>query len=156
MECSHNQEGITAGGGITSRWKQTIAYHYTGNSADGQTFKPIVFDIIKKATDIGLHVIAVTNDMGSGNRALWRSFRIVCSRYSQTVNKIPHPSAPQRWLYVLADVPRVIKNMKTGLVSGQVFTLAKDVVESNKLPSSEVSIISYPYKNLPNVKNTTS
>ena len=53
-----------------------------------------ILDIIKKATDIGLHVIAVTSDMGSANRALWRSFGIVCSRYSQTVNKIPHPSAP--------------------------------------------------------------
>lgn len=57
-------------GGITSRWKQTVAYHFTSSSTDGSVFHNIVLDIIQRASNIGLHVVAVTNDMGSANRAM--------------------------------------------------------------------------------------
>lgn len=54
-------------GGITTRWKQTVAYHHTSNSTDEAVFKEIIFDIIQRAADISLHVEAVANDMGSAN-----------------------------------------------------------------------------------------
>jgi hypothetical protein len=67
-------------GRITSRWKQTVAYYYTGNSTDGTKLKAIVLEILEKATNIGLHVIAVTSDMESANRALWRTFNLLTDR----------------------------------------------------------------------------
>ena len=50
-------------GRVTSRWKQVIAYHFTGNSTDGSIVKPIVLEVIKKASQTCLHVILVTSDM---------------------------------------------------------------------------------------------
>ena len=44
-------------GGITTRWKQTVAYYFTGNSTDGSVFAPIVLSIIKHCYDIGLNAI---------------------------------------------------------------------------------------------------
>lgn len=57
-------------GGIASRWKQVVAYYYTGNSVDGAKIKPIVCDIIKKVEQIGLRVHSITSDMGSANMGL--------------------------------------------------------------------------------------
>jgi hypothetical protein len=47
--------------GLTSRWKQTVAYHYTGNSVDGREMKPLLFTILHKASSIGLHITSVTS-----------------------------------------------------------------------------------------------
>ena len=33
-------------GGLSSRWKQTVAYHFTGNSTDGTVMKPIVLELL--------------------------------------------------------------------------------------------------------------
>ena len=126
--------------GVSSRWKQTVAFYFTGNSTDGTVLKPIVLDLIKRAAEISLHVIAVTSDMGSANRAMWRSFNILTAKHCKTVNKIPHPQNPQKWLYFLADVPHVIKNLKAALVNGQIFTLPDNVVSANNINCSTVSL----------------
>ena len=126
-------------GGITTRWKQVVGYHYTGNSINGIVLKAVTLDVIRHAADVGLHVVAVTSDMGSANRAMWKSFGIVCGKYSETTNKIQHPCDPSRFLYFIADVPHVIKNVKAALVNGQTFKLPDDVVASNNLSGSEVS-----------------
>jgi hypothetical protein len=36
-------------GGISTRWKQVVAYYYTGSSTNGSVLKNIIFDIISKA-----------------------------------------------------------------------------------------------------------
>ena len=33
--------------GITSRWKQTVAYHVTSGSTDGSVFKDIILEIVE-------------------------------------------------------------------------------------------------------------
>ncbi|XP_030640007.1 protein NLRC3-like [Chanos chanos] len=43
--------------GITTRWKQIVAYHYSGNSTDGAVYRPIILNIIETAASVGLHVI---------------------------------------------------------------------------------------------------
>lgn len=105
-------------GGITTRWKQTVAYHYTNLKTDGAVYKNIILDIIHRAADIGLHVEAVTCDMGAFNRAMWTSFGVSCGMYCETVNKVPHPEASGKWLYFLADVPHVFKNIKSAIIRG--------------------------------------
>ena len=133
-------------GGVTSRWKQTVAYYFTGNSSDGTVLKPIILEIIEKAASIGLYVIAVTSDMGSMNRALWRSFGLRTGRHCGTVNKIPHPLDSQKSLHFLSDVPHVIKNLKAALVNRNVFTLPESIVSEHNLSSCNVSIA--PVKDL--------
>jgi len=68
-------------GGISSRWKQIVAYYYTGDSLDSAKLKPIVCDIIERAEKIGLRVHSVTSDMGSANMALWKAFGIKILRH---------------------------------------------------------------------------
>uniref|UniRef100_A0A8C4Q829 THAP domain-containing protein 1 n=1 Tax=Eptatretus burgeri TaxID=7764 RepID=A0A8C4Q829_EPTBU len=127
-------------GGLTTRWKQIVAYHFTSSSTDGTVFKDIVLDIIQRAADIGLHMAAVTSGMGSANHAMWKSFGIVCGKHCRTVNRIPHPQAPGKWLHFLADVPHVFKNIKTALVNGQVFTLSHSTVKEHQLKSNVISM----------------
>ena len=113
--------------------------------------KPIVLDLIKRAAEISLHVIAVTSDMGSANRAMWRSFNLLTAKHCKTVKKIPHPQNPQKWLYFLADVSHVIKNLKAALVNGQIFTLPDNVVSANNINCSTVSLA--PIQDLAKFKN---
>ena len=109
---------------LTTRWKQTVCYHFTGNSTVGSKLKEIILEIIRKAHDTGLHVSTVTSDMGSANRALHKAFGIVCSKLSVTVNKIPHPLVPGRMLYFMFDVLHLIKNVRAAIVNGHEFTLS--------------------------------
>lgn len=110
--------------GTTTRWKQVIAYHYTGNSTNGAIYKPIILNIIDKAASIGLHVVNITTDMGSPNRAMWKAFGV-----DQNKTSVPHPARPDRRLYFMPDVPHLVKNLKSALVRGQTFTIPPDTVE---------------------------
>ena len=84
--------------------------------ANGAVFHNIILTIIQKAHDIGLHVISVTSDMGSSNRAMWTTFGIRCTKDRATVASIAHPIVPGRKLFFLADVPHIIKNLKSALI----------------------------------------
>lgn len=126
-------------GGITSRWKQTVAYHFTGSGINGTTLKDIILEIIKTSHKIGLHVIAVTSDMGSANRAMWRAFGISCTR-NETAATTTHPFAEERPLYFLADVPHLLKNIKAAFITGHVFTLPEEICRKAGLPSLQANI----------------
>lgn len=63
-------------GGISSRWKQVIAYEFTGKKMgenDGEILKSTILTIIQKCESLGLKVHSVTSDMG-GNY----SFLSIC------------------------------------------------------------------------------
>lgn len=47
------------------------------------------------------------------------------------VNKIAHPQVAGKWLYFLADVPHVFKNIKAALVNGQEFTLSDSTMKEH-------------------------
>lgn len=56
-------------GGISSRWKQVIAYEFTGKTLDtkqndGEVLKSTIVTLIQKCESLGLKVHAVTSDMG--------------------------------------------------------------------------------------------
>lgn len=118
-----------------------MAYHYSGNSTNGAKYKPIIIEIIRRASTIGLHVLDVTTDMGSPNQAMWKSFGV-----DHNVTSVPHPATPDRQLYFMPDVPHLVKNLKSALVRGQVFKIPEDVVKKENLPSNEVSVA--PIKDL--------
>ena len=66
--------------GLSRRFKQTVAYHFTGASTKGDTLAGIVNDLVQKCNEIGLNVRCVRSDMGSNNQALWREFCIECKK----------------------------------------------------------------------------
>ncbi|KAH9371753.1 hypothetical protein HPB48_021030 [Haemaphysalis longicornis] len=52
-------------GGVSSRRKQVVGYHYTGNSFIGVDVGRCVTEILGRCHSIGLDVVALTMDMGS-------------------------------------------------------------------------------------------
>lgn len=77
-------------GGLSSRWKQTIAFHLTGNSFSVKKVKVILI-ILKTVQAIGVTVDVIIADMGEGNLGLWKEFRIAVSSYGQYRVCCPHP-----------------------------------------------------------------
>ena len=111
----------------------------TSNSTDGSVLAEIVLQIIKLSHDIGLNVAAVTSDMGSSNRAMWNKLGVVSSK-DALVNCFAHPCVADSFVYVLADVPHLVKNLRNHVVNGQVITLPSYVVQRFSLPCSVVSV----------------
>lgn len=130
--------------GIGERWKQVVAYHFTGKSIAGVALKNLVTTVINMASEIELQVVAVTSDMGPANQAMWRSFGI-CSSRTQLVSYIPHPTATNCHLHFLADIPHVLKNLCSALCRQKTFTLTEDMCSMNGLPSREVCLSHITY-----------
>lgn len=127
--------------GVTTRWKQTVAYHFTSNSFCSATVKAVVIDIIKKCEDIGIKIDAVVCDMGGGNQALWKEFGIVVGRYCHNKVSCCHPCDNSRQLYFMADVAHLLKNLRNHLTRGQSIFLPEDLVGKLGLSSNEVSLV---------------
>lgn len=128
-------------GGISTRWKQVVAFYFTNGHCDGEVLKHIIIDIIKRAEDIGLRIMRVTSDMGSSNQAVWRKFGIVSGRCCQTKSNIVHPFDDSRVIEFIADVPHLLKNIKSALLSdsNKYFLLPDSFVSSHSIPSAVVS-----------------
>ena len=113
-----------------------VAYHFTGKSIKGDVLADIATSIISMAHSIGLEVVAVTSDMGPSNQAMWRSLGIKCGR-SNIVSCVRNPSSNGN-LHVLADVPHLVKNLRSALVSHKVFILDDNVCAKHSLASKQV------------------
>lgn len=122
-------------GGISTRWKQTVAYYYTSSSVDGSVLKKIILEIITLAEKLGLKVNSVTSDMGSVNQAMWKSFGIVCGQHVETSSSIVHPLDDTRTIDFLADVPHLLINIRTCLISNKHFIIPREIQKMYSLPS---------------------
>jgi len=103
-------------------------------------FADIVIQIIRMCHEIGLNVTAVTSDMGSPNRAMWKKLGIVIGRGIAAKNSFPHPCNSENNVCILADVPHLIKNVRNHIVSGQDIVLPQHIVQRFQLPSATVSV----------------
>lgn len=117
-----------------------MAYFFTGDSVDGSVFHRIVDEICKKAADVGLRVAAVTSDMGSSNRAMWRTYGIKSTRFDDPVNSVVHPVDENSRLFFIADPPHLIKNLKSLLVRNMAIVLPGDVVRRHNLTHDTVDM----------------
>ncbi|XP_077521077.1 uncharacterized protein LOC144132496 [Amblyomma americanum] len=127
-------------GGLNQRWKQVIAYHFTGSHVDGRTLKDIVLQVVQLCADISLRVRVVTSDMGASNRAMWRELGFSSHRNSKTTCSIPHPSLNDMELFFNADAAHVLKNIKGQLITSHAFTLSEATASQCDLPSREVKL----------------
>lgn len=55
-------------GGLNTRWKQVIAYNFTGSHVNGLVLKNPVLEIIQRCVDVSLRALVVTSGMGACNR----------------------------------------------------------------------------------------
>lgn len=51
--------------GVGSRWKQTVAYEFTGKSISAEELKEELFTVIRKSYEVGISVTIIVSDMGS-------------------------------------------------------------------------------------------
>ncbi|KAG4068618.1 hypothetical protein HA402_001604, partial [Bradysia odoriphaga] len=58
--------------GLSSKYKQIIAYELTGDGTNAKCFLDKIFTIVKKAWIIGLKCNGLVSDMGGSNGALWK------------------------------------------------------------------------------------
>ncbi|KAF2891236.1 hypothetical protein ILUMI_14936 [Ignelater luminosus] len=68
--------------GVTMRWKQIVAYYFTGGSVDGSVFTNIIKEIFEKANVLNLNILGITSDMGPSNQAMWRTWGISAGRHT--------------------------------------------------------------------------
>jgi hypothetical protein len=125
-------------GGVNTRWKQVVAYYFTGNSVNGQIFADIIKEIFENSKRIGLNILSVTSDMGGSNQALWRRWGVHAGRHSVTNFKIPHPLTPEQSVFVFSDVPHLFKNVKAMLMNSKDILLPEDICVKNNLPTRKV------------------
>lgn len=127
-------------GGLNTRWKQVIAYHFTGRSTDGSLLKELIFHLIALCFEVSLRVLVVTSDMGNANRKVWQLLEFSSHRHSETVCSIPHPHLDGRELYFMADPAHVLKNIRGQLLRSGSFTLGKETTEEHCIPGKTVSL----------------
>ena len=103
----------------------------------------MVCSIIQKAENVGLKVVAVTSDMGFSNRAMWRCFGMESGPGLKPLTSIPHPAdpgTPNSRLYFLADVPHLVKNIRSAFAKHKIITIPERFVRENNLVSNVVDI----------------
>lgn len=127
-------------GGISSRWKQTVAYHFTAASFDAEEVKTVCFQIIEDVEKIGIIVDTILSDMGGNNQALWRACGIVCGKFSRLRNSCDHPCGGGRQLFFMADTPHILKNIRNHLTKGQTILIPEEYANKYKLPTREVKL----------------
>jgi len=78
--------------------------------------------------------------MGSGNTRLWKLLNISTGKYSKIKNKIIHLFDSTRYLYIIADPPHVLKNLKQALINNESITISDDIIRKYNLPSNKIEL----------------
>ncbi|EZA53893.1 hypothetical protein X777_06596 [Ooceraea biroi] len=95
-----------------------------------------ILEIIQATTSIGLNVRSICSDIGSNNKALWSSLGICVSRDQRIISF--EEDSSNRHIYVLADIPHLLKNWKSAIQRSQIY-LPMEVVQEHDLPTNVVT-----------------
>lgn len=76
--------------------------------------------------------------MGSCNQGLSKAFGITAGKYNKCINYVTHPFDSNRNLYVIADVPHLLKNLKACILNNKFLLLPKNIVRKYNLPTDMV------------------
>jgi len=123
--------------GLTTSWKQTVAYLFTGASVKPEPYWIFTKQVIEAAEAAGFRIQCITSDMGSSNTALWKHVSIKSNRIVLT-EAIPHPSLSDRLLYFAADPPHLLKNIWNCVLTHRI-TLSPDIIARYGIPSNLVT-----------------
>ena len=104
----HDKVQVVMLSGLVAKWKQPIYYGY-----DISDMHEILISLIKEAECAGYPVVAIVHDLGSSNLRLWKDFGIdpVAKKFS-----FKNPTAPDRDIFVFADVPHLIKLIRNNFL----------------------------------------
>ncbi|CAH1382772.1 unnamed protein product [Tenebrio molitor] len=116
--------------GVSTRWKQIVAYDFTANSYNSSEAYERLKGILMKAHEIGITVRAIVSDMGPQNRSLWKLLNIVAGKHNVISNSIPHPCLSNERLLVVPDPVHIYKNIAAALTKGYSFVLGDSIVRN--------------------------
>ncbi|KAG8223103.1 hypothetical protein J437_LFUL002051 [Ladona fulva] len=126
--------------GMSTRWKQTVGYHFTGPSFCAREVKEVMFDLIIKCEKLGLSIDTVVFDMGGQNQALWKECGIIGGKYAKTSNFCEHPCDVNRKLFFIPDTPHIMKSLRNHLTGHQSITVPSSIVDELGFTCKEVKI----------------
>jgi len=89
--------------GLTTNWKQVLAYYLTGNSVNGNVLWHMLKQIVVDLQTVEVNVRAAVCDIGSCNRAMWRVAGVVACK-QRVVNSVQHLVLLHQLLYLLPEV----------------------------------------------------
>uniref|UniRef100_A0A0K2U4P2 Putative LOC755078 [Strongylocentrotus purpuratus] n=1 Tax=Lepeophtheirus salmonis TaxID=72036 RepID=A0A0K2U4P2_LEPSM len=98
--------------GVKTHWKQVVTYHFTGSSFNQKDIALALKEIAIAAHKSGLIVTHITSDMGPCNQGV----------RNKIMNKIPNPITSLKDLFIFADVPHLLKNLRNHLTNDQDIT----------------------------------
>jgi hypothetical protein len=123
--------------GVSSRWKQTVAYDFTGNSFLASEILQRIITIIEKSHD------CESSYIGYGSSKSWDLGAFKHSGHSDIRNYTPHPCLKNEKLFIMPDPVHLFKNIAAALRKGHKFYLSDVVaviVQSYGLCSNEISL----------------
>ncbi len=123
--------------GLTSSWKQTVAYLFTGNSLKREPYWEFTKNVIKASEEAGFRIQCITSDMGPVNTALWNHVGVQSTRNVITPS-ISHPFMTERQLYFVADPPHLLKNLWNCVLTHRI-AINEETVKRHSLPSNIVT-----------------
>jgi len=102
---SHKTVQVMIVRGLVSNWKQPVHYSY-----DSSMKEEVLHNVISILYDSGYNVVAMTNDMGSTNVALWKTFSV-----SHENQFVIHSKTGQK-IHTFAEVPHLVKLIRNNLI----------------------------------------
>lgn len=105
--------------GLKTKWKQVIAWHVCPKNNDADRLYQFFQELLIKVEGIGLKVRGILSDMGPKNLALWRHYGIKVNRITAS-HFIDHPIRKEEKLYFMADVPHLLKNIKSMFITHEI------------------------------------
>lgn len=101
---------------LTYNWKYLIAWELTGSSVAATHQKEFLTECIRRVEMAGVRVVALISDMGSNNTGTFRDFGVRVNR-NERVYGFTHPFSSDGQIYVIPDVPHVVKNIRNMIFS---------------------------------------
>ena len=93
--------------GISSKWKQPIAYYLTNGPCKHKFISIFLFEILNSILDIGLKPVVIICDQGTNNRALFKDLHISISKPFFEFRGDP--------VFCMYDPPHLIKSIRNNL-----------------------------------------
>lgn len=123
--------------GLTSSWKQTVGYLFTGASLKKEPYWEFTKKVIEACEQSGFKVQCITSDMGPVNTGLWRHVGNSSTR-NQVITSISHPYEQNRSLYFVADPPHLLKNLWNCVLTNKI-SIKPEIVQKHGLPTDVVN-----------------
>lgn len=99
---------------ITTKWKQTIGYFFTGPSLQWTKTRELVMAALKYCSDVGLTVLGVICDQESSQTRLWRELGVTPS------NPGFKDPVTGDFVFVLPDPVHLLKSIRNNLMNHPV------------------------------------